>query len=170
MWPKSFPQLELIPPPVKSRVWAHGYPGATYKHTPGETVVDVTTEPTLIEGEVIDHFPAGRASWRSPQFEVTCPFEPGMSGGPVVHEKRICGVVSYGPELEGGKRGPSFAADLWPILGSENERGVDPRTPSNPVLDMIENGSISAPRWQELQARITQGNAENGDRIIQLKL
>lgn len=66
-------------------MWAFGYPGVSYKHTPGEAVVDITAEPTLIEGEIIGIHPEGRGSWTFPQFEVTCPFEPGISGGPIIH-------------------------------------------------------------------------------------
>lgn len=168
-WPKPFPSLELLPPPKHERVWSFGYPGATYEHTPGKSVVDVSTEPTLIEGAVIGQHPQGRGSWRFPQFEVTCGFEPGMSGGPVVHEKQICGVISYGPKLQDGSYGSSFAADLWPILGAENRPGLDPRTAANPILDMIKNGTLMAPGWKKLQSHITQATTDSGHSIITLK-
>ena len=170
LWPKEFPELMLLPPSPKSRVWAHGYPGATHDHRPGESLITVTAEPTLIEGEVIADFQSGRGSWSFPQFEVTCPFEPGMSGGPVVSKRRICGVISYGPELEGGERGPSFAAAIWPILAAQTSSGVDPRSASNPALEMIQVGSISAPGWKELQKHISKATSENGDSIVTLNI
>ena len=145
LWPKPFPELELLPPILGSKVWAFGYSGMTHSHTPGEAAVDITAEPTLTEGEVTGHFPLGRGTWRFPQFEVSCCFKPGMSGGPLIHEGRICGVISYGPELEGGIPGPSFAAALWPLLASEGKSSVDPRIVTNPALQMLERRRIPHP-------------------------
>lgn len=114
-------------------------------------------------------YAGGRASWRFPQFEVTCPFEPGMSGGPVIHADQICGVVSYGPELEGGKRGPSFAAALWPLLVAHSDSSVDPRLGNNPLLEMIANGAIDAPAWKQIRSRISVTISDDGEAKAELE-
>jgi hypothetical protein len=169
IWPKLFPHVQLLPPEPNEEVWAFGYPGLEHGHVPGEDVIEVSAEPTLLTGEVVGVFPDGRGSWKFPQFEVTCPFEPGMSGGPVFQKDRICGLVSYGPTLEQGKRGPSFAASLWPILASEQLVTIDPRTAKNAVLDMIATGAVIAPGWKQIQTQITTKTDAQGDILIALK-
>jgi len=170
LWPKPFPELELIPPDLGSKIWSFGYAEAAYKHTAGEAVVEIEAQPKLMEGQVTGHYPHGRGTWMFPQFAVSCPFEPGMSGGPLVHEERVCGIVSYGPELEGGARGLSFAAALWPLLASEVNSGVDPRVAPNPVLEMLATGAIAGPRWKHIQSLITAGKTESGKTIIELHM
>ena len=167
-WPSPFPELELLPPNPGELVWSFGYPDAEGKHTPGESVVNFESQPTLISGEVINYHPGGRGTWRFPQFEVTIPFEPGMSGGPVIHQGKIAGLVSYGPNLEQGKRGASFASALWPIVGSELSAEVDPRLQSNPVLEMLNTGAIRAANWKSIQSRIRITQTETGDDIVEL--
>jgi len=168
LWPKPFPALDLVPPAPTEAVWAFGYTDFAYKHTPGEAVVDIEAQPKLMEGQVTGHYPHGRGTWRFPQIEVSCPFDPGMSGGPLIHQQRICGLVSYGPELTDGERGFSFAAALWPLLASDVGSNIDPRAAANPVLEMIVNNAISAPGWRKLQSRITLGKTETGEPIIEL--
>jgi Trypsin-like peptidase domain len=170
LWPAPFPALQLTPPELGSRIWSFGYAEAEYKHAPGSAVVDIEAQPKLMEGQVTGHYPHGRGTWRFPQFEVSSPFDPGMSGGPLIHEGRVCGLVSYGPELEAGQRGLSFAAALWPLLASVVESGVDPRVAPNPVLEMIVNGAISAPEWRQIQSRITAARTDGGDPILELHM
>jgi hypothetical protein len=170
LWPKPFPELELLPPPVGTSVWAFGYPDMTNTHTPGQEIVDFEAEPTLMGGEVTEHYSEGRAGWRFPQFHVTCPFEPGMSGGPVIHGGRICGLISYGLTLENKKLGPAFAAAMWPLLASEGEPSVDPRQLSNPVVEMLNTGAITASDWKDIQSRITRRQIDGGESIVALKL
>jgi len=170
LWPTPFPALELTLPELGSPIWSFGYAEAEYKHTPGKAVVDIEAQPKLMEGQVTGHYPHGRGTWRFPQFEVSSPFEPGMSGGPLFCQGRVCGVVSYGPELEGGERGLSFATALWPLLASVVDSGVDPRVAQNPVLEMLVNGAIAAPGWRQIQSRIRLGRTEGGDPIIELRM
>lgn len=166
-WPAQFPRIELVPPPVGVEVWCFGYPGATHDHRPGESTVNLMTEPTLIGGEVLAHFDQGRGSWRFPQFQVSMPFEPGMSGGPVMHDGNICGVISYGPQFEEGP-GASYAACLWPVLLSEVAASIDPRNQNNPVLDLLRTGFLRSPGWKDLFDRVRIGQTETGYDIATL--
>lgn len=167
-WPDGFPELVFLPPPVGAEVWSFGYPGVKHDHKAGEAVVNVTSEPTLVAGEVVSHYQEGRASWRFPQFQVTMGFEPGMSGGPVIHNGKVCGIVSYGPTYEDGV-GSSYAAALWPILLSEVIPPVDPRMRSTAVLDLLNSGFLRSRDWREVKSRAYVGTNNDGKEIARLK-
>jgi hypothetical protein len=105
-------------------------------------------------GTTTDVSQRGSRGLKGPSFDTTIPFEPGMSGGPVLipPEKTFspttaCGVISRGlsteESFEGGSPGESTGAQLWPglFLGFETHiKGVPQGRLS--LLDYIKQGLV----------------------------
>lgn len=104
------------------------------------------------DGVVLEHHINGRGSWRFPQFRTSARFDHGMSGAPVVHGGRICGIVSYAARYDDGGH-DSYAAPLWPLLLQEIPASIDPRRNNLPFPDLLRSGAISAGDWRDVNAR-----------------
>jgi hypothetical protein len=133
----------------------------------GSPHIEFQGEPTLVRGEVIEVHREGRGAWRFPQFETSADFEHGLSGSPVVHDGKICGIVSYATKLKEAP-GSSYAASLWPLLLSEVPATVDPSVRSTPVLDLLRNGQIRANEWEAIKARASTVQTGTGQSIATL--
>lgn len=160
-WASGFPELELLAPRVGEEVWAFGYPGSKLEHRPGESRIILNSIPTLVSGRVLEIFENGRPGWPWPAFRTDALFEPGLSGSPVLHDGKICGIVSYGASYaEGGQ--DAYAATLWPLLLSETEASIDPRQRNAPVLDFLRAGQLHAAGWSSLKQRAYLATGEDG--------
>ncbi|SRR5713101_3720083 len=167
-WPRGFPELQLEPPDVGSEIFAFGYPSSKFiDFEPGHTRIDFGGTPTLVRGEVTAMHKNGRGSWRFPQFETTAEFEHGLSGSPIVHDKKVCGIVSYGTKTEDGA-GASYGASLWPLLLSEVSPSIDPAARSTPVIDLLKSGQLRASGWKSLKERVTVAETDTGHPIAKL--
>ncbi len=108
--------LQLATPPIASRLYAIGSPrGYSFSISDG----------LLSQIQQIDGFP---------QYQLTCPFSPGNSGGPVVDEDgQVVGVSSWSKI---GAQNLNFAIPS-PLLASlvSDTRGVPATKGSVPVID-----------------------------------
>lgn len=168
-WPAGFRPLQLTSPPMGAKVSAVGYPRSRPEYVSGQPGYSVNVNLTVEDGVVINRHDRGRGAWRFPQFETTASWPPGMSGAPVVHEGRICGIVSYSTEYRGGY-GESYAACLWPLLLQEIPANIDPRRNNLPLPDLIRQGAIDAPGWREIKQQGFIDRTENGDAIAAMRL
>jgi hypothetical protein len=148
-WPHGFPELQLVPPSAGANISSVGYPGMVPRFVPGKPGFVVDAKLLVENGIMVEDHEEGRGSWRFPHFETTARFRHGMSGAPVVHEGRICGVVSYASTDER----ESYAAALWLLLLQETPRSVDPRQNNLPFLDLLRNGVLQAPAWRDVERR-----------------
>ena len=165
VWP-SFADLMLTPPEIGSEIAAYGFPDVSQeKLSDDRSRVSATSR--LANGSVVALWEAGRGSFNFPHFETDAELDHGMSGGPVMCNGSICGVVSYGRTSEDGATA-SFAAALWPLLLDEMETSVDPRE-SIPVASMIETGHVRAPGWRSLRKRVTSDRDANGRPVARLQ-
>ncbi len=160
-WPQGFLDLQLLPPAAGANVSSVGYPGMVSQYTPGKPGFVVDAKLLVEDGIIIDNYEQGRGSWRFPHFETTARFRHGMSGAPVVHQGRVCGVVSYASTDER----ESYAAALWPLLLQETARSVDPRQNNLPFLDLLRNGVLQAPGWRDVEKRASV-NRSNPERPV----
>jgi hypothetical protein len=164
-WPQ-FPELELLPPTPGERVTAFGFPEVHAEELPDRSV-KVTSVARMKHGTVLTDFERGRGSWDFPQFETDAEFAHGMSGGPVVHEWRICGVVSYASRYEEGSN-RSYAAALWPLLLAGPVADVNPHGVI-PLMSMLETGAVRSPGWRHINWHATVQENEHGKRVACLK-
>lgn len=158
-WPQ-FAELELLSPAVGEPIAAYGFPEVVREEI-REGVTKISATSKLSTGVVTNALPEGRGSWRFPQFETNAEVTHGMSGGPVLHNGKICGVVSYAASYE-GEPGPSYVAALWPaLLAGPVKTSVDPRE-SIPLLSMLTTGSVSSPGWRSVLQRAAVVGREDG--------
>jgi hypothetical protein len=163
-WP-TFPEILLVPPEERAAVAALGYPDVTHQEL-SQGVVKFSMTSKLSTGIVTGAWANGRTSRYFPQFETNAEFTAGMSGGPVMHDGRICGIVSYGTNEESSVR-HSYAAALWPLLLDGTATSVDPRT-GIPFLSMLESGAVRAPGWRAISASVAATENHNGQRVAVL--
>ncbi len=165
-WP-YFPELELLPPNIGERISACGFPDVAREEIrAGVTKVSVTSKISV--GTVTDDLPSGRGSWRFPQFETNAEVDHGMSGGPVMHDGKVCGVVSYAGTYD-GIAGPSYIATLWPaLLSGRVTPSVDPRD-SIPLLSMLETGAVTSQGWRSILNRAAVNEEQDGTRTAVLR-
>jgi hypothetical protein len=168
-WPAGFRPLQLTSPPLGAKVSAVGYPKSMPNFVPGKPGYSVDVALTVEDGVVVKRHDRGRGSWRFPQFETTACWPPGMSGAPVVHDGRVCGVVSYSTEYRHGY-GESYAACLWPLLLQEIPANIDPRLNNLPLPDLLRQGVVEAPGWREIKQQAFIDRTENGHSIAAMRL
>jgi hypothetical protein len=166
IWPQ-FPELELLPPAIGERLAVYGFPEVSREEI-REGVTKISARSKLSTGVVTDILTEGRGSWRFPQFETDALIAHGMSGGPVLHDGKVCGVASYAASYE-GEPGPSYIAALWPaLLTAPVKTSVDPRE-SIPLLNMLETGSIRSPGWRSILQRTAVIEDNEGSKAVILR-
>jgi outer membrane protein assembly factor BamB len=161
-WP-SFPELLLLSPEEGSTVASDGYPEVRQEQI-SEGTVRVSPTSELTTGVVLATLNQGRGSWQFPQFQTSANFKHGMSGGPVIHDGKICGVVSYATTYDSN----SYAAALWPVLLDRPAMSVDPRS-GIPLLGMLETGRVLSQGWRAVLQRATVIENENGRKVAILR-
>jgi hypothetical protein len=164
-WP-AFPELMLLPPEVGVSVTTLGYPDVQIDEL-SERTTAVTLTPRYTSGDVLANWEQGRGSWLFPQFETSASFEHGMSGGPVLADGKLCGVVSYAARYEDGSY-HSYAAALWPALLAGPVNSVDPCR-SIPLVSMLETGALRSSGWRAVAARAIGATTCDGRNLAILR-
>jgi hypothetical protein len=136
------PIVNVVAPPLGSRVAAFGYHSSVIKRTPnpgGGYHLDIRDQPTTSVGVVEEILPRGQSAGRFtfPCLRVAARYDGGMSGGPVYNEAGdLCGIISGS---YGVTDGPpiSYVTALWPmfrIMITVNHEGEP--TDAHPALDL----------------------------------
>lgn len=153
-------KLNLIPPPIGSRIVGFGYHDSKIKITKdnnGVKHIDLNDTPSTSVGEVIDiHEPyRDKGLLKFPCYQVNAKFKGGMSGGPVFNnDGELCGIICSGTDLSDSKDGDvSYVTTLWPSMGtliSGNRGNNYKKNVSYPVLELVKDKIISAKNWQNI--------------------
>lgn len=138
--------LDMIPPAVGDSIATFGFDEVTL--TSSERTVKIAARAATSTGVVVEVLEAriGNPQHGWPRFQTNACFLAGMSGGPVMRDGRVCGIVSTSFLAQTDDEDhASFAALLWPAMAIEID---DPRVPAadSPVtlLELARTGFISA--------------------------
>jgi hypothetical protein len=162
-WP--LPMLDLLPPPVGSKIFAVGYHSARVvrAQTPHPSVHTIL-ESAISRGRVVQVHEHYRDSTMLsfPCFETDARFDGGMSGGPVFNEDgRLCGLIaSCLPPLPGtDDPHVSHVTTLWPMVATTIPFGRVGSSAMATVLDLMREGTIVARGIERLEiVDMTEGN------------
>lgn len=129
--PVRFLRWRLLPPPKGAKVQALGFPGSTVRPDGEELGIDAHF--TFQELEVGTAYPSGRdrGMLPFPCFEVRGSLAPGFSGGPVMYQGDLCGIVTSGSSFD--ER--SYVAALWPLCLMEYDNEFSIKTTFGDLLD-----------------------------------
>lgn len=152
----------LLPPPVGATVHAFGFPGSTVR-TDGEQL-GIDAHFTLQELEVGTPYPNGRdrGMLHFPCFEVRGSLAPGFSGGPVVYEGHLCGIVTSGSSFD--ER--SYVASLWPLCLMEFDNELSMKTTFG---DLLDRRVIDSSDWSNVKPRIAKTKDHDGRVVVSIK-
>jgi len=156
--------LDTRPIDPEVGIWAAGYSSlkAQFNIPPDyeAQVFEVRYEFQLqtLWGQVVGVYPQGSGIHRGPGFLVNCPFQSGMSGGPVItfagRVPTVRGIITgdlsesaYAPAVGSGAR--AFAAMLWPamamqtnvVLHEADDRVLQPRR--SRLMDFVRHGVVN---------------------------
>lgn len=155
-WPEFFP-WSLLPPPIGAEVAIIGYP-STIVTIRGEAM-QANCNVILTPGRVSEIYEIrrDRGMIRFPSFRIDVPVDHGCSGGPVIYDNHICGIVSAGCTED-----ETIAASMWPFTLLEYEypdQGILglPRL----VGELIDSGTVMAPGWTDIRDRISRRTDED---------
>ena len=157
-----FPTWSLLPPSVGATVVLLGQPrDSAQADTSVSSTLTYTAQPAIVAD--IHERRLDRGMYNFPCFVVDREVPHGMSGGPVFHENRLCGIIS------GGLGAQTVVATLWPICLTEFE---------NPKLgelnrkvtfeSLFETGQLKAIDWKLVRGRVAYDD-ENGKPVPFLK-
>jgi hypothetical protein len=158
--PTRFFEWSLLPPPVGSPVVILGFPNNDIKVC--GVVWEIGVRYEMREGTVTEVFALRRDSglYNFPCFSVDKRVDHGFSGGPVLCNGCLCGVVSGGslPGID-----VTYAASLWPLCLMEYEypdQGVLGR--KRPFSELFERRVLRSDDWQNLRGRISKSYDDDG--------
>ncbi len=145
-------------------IWAAGYSSlqAQFNNPPDYEAqvfeIRYDVELQALGGQVVDVLPQGSGIHRGPGFLVSCPFQSGMSGGPVItfagRVPTVRGIITGdlsesadAPAVGSGAR--AFAAMLWPamvtqtnvVLHGADDRVLQPRR--SRLMDFVRHGVVN---------------------------
>lgn len=142
------PMLQLRPPAVGDKVECFGYRGGKAIETVDSKQISVewTCNPSTAVGKVIQvfHDQRDRGMLNFPCFSTNAPFTHGMSGGPIIVNGLLSGIIcASGPEDEDGHK-ITYGASLWPLLAMSLELDVAeyPTRSEFTVLELVKRGFI----------------------------
>ena len=167
--------MELRPPCVGERVVGFGHHSPTGQITyskDGTRHIEVNAFGAATVGEVREVHHEKRDSVRLtfPCYQVNARFDGSMSGGPVFSDRgRVCGVIcSNLPPVEEDDEHISYAATLWPLMGTMINVGVKGNVVDSPypLIDLARKGIISADGWNHVSV---QGSYEEANLTVQIK-
>lgn len=115
-WGSGFLELQLLPPPIGSRVWVFGYPESRAENDAERADIitgDFQVELHSATVTAVEDLRRDRLK-DFPGFEFAPGVKGGGSGGPVVYGDRLCGIACAG--WQGESNQPGYAAALWPLI------------------------------------------------------
>jgi hypothetical protein len=162
----GFFEWSMLPPPIGAQVHMFGFPKTDM----------IVTEDDKIEGKVLYTIQTGTVRavfeikresgmYKFPCFSIDKPVDHGFSGGPVIWEDRLCGIVSGGSIEE-----ITYAATLWPLCLLEYEYPDQPAAlgGKQTVADLFDKGIIRSPDWKRIKGRISRQLDSNGSPFAHL--
>ncbi|MGH7711222.1 MAG: S1 family peptidase [Gemmatimonadaceae bacterium] len=164
--PATFIRLDLLPPPIGSRVVAFGYHSSLISLRDPSNPLDIHwhDEGATSVGEVVEIHPRQRDAARLnfPCFRTNARFDAGMSGGVVTNDLgRACGVIcSSLPAGEPGQDDVSYAATLYAAMGTRINLSPDGAIggPVFPVVELARQHRLHALHHEFLTVTVDQDN------------
>ena len=153
--------LNLLPPPVGTRISAFGYHASTIaKRKP----VRWTHQASTSYGRVEEVFEQQRDRVRLDFqcFSVDAQFEGGMSGGPVFNDAgEVCGLIcSSIPPVPPESTHTSYVTTLWPAMGAVLDLDRQGHEPSSyPAIELARGGHIVARNWEHVEVGFSETGA-----------
>jgi hypothetical protein len=152
----------LQPPPVGSTVYLFGYPLPTAAVGDGnlsfEGDLEVKTGRVTEVHDVIH----SHGYLDFPCYRVDVAVDHSFSGGPVIWNGRLAGLVSAGPSFDDA----AWIASLWPLLTMPySEGGVDAT-----LASLFESGKLRADDWPDVRGKIQQQAACSTDGCVRTHL
>lgn len=136
----------LRPPPIGATVQLFGYPLPDAEHGGGSLRFDgqfevKTGHVTEVHGILQSH-----GYMEFPCFRIDVPVDHSFSGGPVIWNGRLAGIVSGGPSFDDA----TWAASLWPALTMKySEADVE-----GDLGYLFDAGKLSATDWQDVRGHV----------------
>lgn len=152
----------LLPPPVGATVVLLGQPrDPSPTGTPVSSNLTYTAQAaTVVEIHERRH---DRGMYNFPCFVVDHEVPHGMSGGPVFHENRLCGIIS------GELGGQTVVATLWPVCLTEFENPKLGELNRKVTFEaLFETGQLTAIDWKLVKGRVAY-DEEDGKPVPFLK-
>lgn len=137
------------PTPVGATVYAIGYPGLGVSCAAKQLTIEApfTVQPLTVKK--IHGVRRDLGMLNFPCFEVEPSLDHGFSGGGVLHEGRLCGIVTSGSSFDDR----AYVASLWPITLMHFDNEFEARTS---FADLIDRRVIRASDWAEAKPRISK--------------
>jgi hypothetical protein len=144
------PMLRLRPPAVGDDVSCFGYRGGAARAAVDSEQIKVkwTCSPSTAVGRVVEVFGnrRDRGMLDFPCFSTNAPFTHGMSGGPIMLNGVLSGIICAGG-LEGADgQQMTYGVSLWPLLATTLPLDVAgyPKGAEFTVLDLVQRGFVRA--------------------------
>jgi hypothetical protein len=149
---------QLLPPPVDSKVYMIGFPGFSVHDFAEEEEfgIHMTLQHTPATVTKIYPLRRGTGLLDYPCFEVDRKVDPGYSGGPVIYNDALCGLVSVSSSFED----KTWCSTLWPISLLEYDSEI-PGVMTK-VSDLFASRVIDTVDWSDVRGRISQRKDEFG--------
>jgi len=165
--PTGFFELSLLPPPVGSEVCLFGFPG-TEMAVAANGRLEGALHYTVELGTVTEIFEERRNSmYDFPCFSIDKPVDHGFSGGAVIWEDKLSGIISGGSlEPDGG----TLAASLWPLCLLEYGYPDQPAVlgGESSVGDLFDRRALRSSDWKRIKGRVSRGRRPDGSRYARM--
>jgi hypothetical protein len=159
--PTRFLEWSLEPPPTGEEVAMLGFPGAQIEIVGQHWNIKCSC--VLQVGRVVEVFERGRDAgmFSFPGFLIDQPVDGGFSGGPVLWNGQLCGIVS-GTSIDDR----TYAASLWPLCLMDYEYpDLGLLGSSRSFSELLDQGVIRASDWPKVRERISK-RRDNDGRLI----
>jgi hypothetical protein len=159
-------EWSLSPPPVGSVVQMFGFPRSEIEVQPdGKLTFNVSY--FLQESTVTEVFEGqrDRGMYRFPGFRMDRSVDHGFSGGPVIWNDRLCGIVSGGVMGQEGQG--TYAASLWPLgLNGRTQPGRGTLPTGSALVQLLADEQIvRSEEWSNIQGRISVSEDAGGQAV-----
>lgn len=157
--------LDLTIPEVGAEIAAFGFDDVQVTRDEREMTIrarGVTATGLVVE--VLDPL-HGNAHHGWPRFQTNARFDGGMSGGPVMHGGRACGLVSSSlPAQTDDEDHASFVPLLWPAMAIEldDPRSAAPESPTITLLQLAREGIVMVRGYELVELTRDQHGAVVG--------
>lgn len=135
-------EWSLLPPPIGEKVYVFGMPGAQI--TQNVTKFAITTDFSVDTAHVTANYPIlhSHGFLEFPCFEIDKPLDHGYSGGAVIWQGRLCGIVSA----------ERWIASLWPILLMTYDKAGT----TDSASELFKDGTLTAADWDDVEGHVTE--------------
>jgi hypothetical protein len=144
------PMLRLRPPAVGNDISCFGYRGGSASAVVDREQIKVkwTCSPSTAVGRVVEVLGNRRDSGMLdfPCFSTNAPFTHGMSGGPIMLNGVLSGIICAGGLRGENGQQRTYGVSLWPLLATTLQLDVAgcPKGAESTVLDLVRRGFVRA--------------------------